>query len=149
MARERHEQRELFGKDWYAPAGSPQEEKILRGWAKVSKKDRRLIDQWISNPNELVERDLPFWRAAKKSVLGEVVYEAAMDRQGRLDDEHWLVAYFIAQSIEEEEIEELMHLRERRVADIIRDLKDIIAQDYGCRIEIKNRVQIARWFLGS
>jgi len=147
----RKQARRLLEKDWLAPAGSVPEKQYLRRLAKqeeLSKKDRDEIHKWLSNPNESAKRNALFWQAAKKSVLGPVVYGTAMDRHSKLNDEEWLVACFTVQGIRQKEIAELTHMGERMVDNIIRSLKDKIGQEFRCDIDIVDRVQIARWFLG-
>jgi hypothetical protein len=150
--RELQEQaRKLHEKDWLAPAGSVREKQFLEKWAKqegLSQKDRDLIYEWIDHPDESAKHNTLFWQAAKKFVLGSVIYKTAMERHRTLDDKEWLVACFTAQGMLQKEIAKLMHIGERKVDDIIRSLKDKITQDLECDIERVDRAQIACWFFG-
>jgi hypothetical protein len=147
----REQARKLHEKGWLAPAGSAQEKQLLKRLAKladISQKDRDLIYKWIDNPDESAKRNALFWQSAKKSVLGPVVYETAMERHRMLNDKEWLVACFTAQGMKQEEIVALTHLGDRTIDNIIRSLKTRIAKELECDIEINDRVQIARWFFG-
>jgi DNA-binding CsgD family transcriptional regulator len=149
----RKEARELHAKNWLAPAGSVQEKQFLKRWAKVadvSQKDRDLIYQWIDKPDEFAKRNTLFWQAAKKSALGSISYETAMERHRTLDDKEWLVACFTAQGKRQKEIAKLTHIGERMVDNIILRLKDKIIQEGWCDIDIKDvgLAHIARWFFG-
>jgi hypothetical protein len=147
----REQARKLHEKGWLAPVGSVQEKQFLERWAKqegLSQKDRDLIYEWIDSPDEFAKRNALFWQVAKQSVLGNVVYETAMERHSKLDDKEWLVACFTAQGMKQEEIMALTHLGDRAVDNIIRSLKTRITQELECDIEINDRVQVARWFLG-
>jgi hypothetical protein len=146
----REEARNLHEKDWLAPAGSAVEKQFLTRWTKhgLSQNDRELIYKWMNSPDESAKRNALFWQSAKKSVLGPVVYETAMGRHKILDDKEWLVACFTAQGMRQKEIAELTHMSVRMVDNIIRSVKNKIAQELDCDIAIDDRVQIARWFLG-
>ena len=143
--------RRSYETDWLAPAGSEQERKFLRELVKqdgLGKEDRDLLAKWISNPNGSIDYNAPFWRVAKKLVLGPVLYERAMERHRNLRNNEWLVSYFTVQGIKQKEIAELTRMSEKTVDNIIRSLKDKISQEFQCEIEIVDRVQIARWFFG-
>jgi len=126
------------------------EKQYLTRWAKhgLSQNDRELIYKWMNNPDESAKRNTLFWQSAKNSVLGPVVYETAMERHRKLDDKEWLVACFTAQGMRQQEIAQLTHMGERMVDNTICSVKDKIAQELHCDIEIDDRVQIARWFFG-
>jgi len=148
----RKQAREHHGQDWLAPFGSEQEKQLLRIWAKrgrVSQEDLKLIDAWLKNPAAVKSgRDPLFLYAAKKKYLGEVVYETAAQRHRQLDDTEWLVAYFTAQGKGQKRIASLTHLSERRVDDIVREIKDMVAYDYDCDPYSVEIPQITRWFFG-
>jgi hypothetical protein len=148
----RKQTREHHGQDWLAPFGSEQEKQLLRIWAKrgrVSQEDLKLIDAWLKNPAAVKSgRDPLFLYAAKKKYLGEVVYETAAQRHRQLDDTGWLVAYFTAQGKGQKRIAGLTHLSERRVDDIVREIKDMVAYDYDCDPYSVEIPQITRWFFG-
>lgn len=147
----RKEAREHHAKNWLAPAGSVQEKQFLKRWAKVadvSQKDRDLIYQWIDNPDEFAKRNALFWQVAKKSALGSISYETAMERHRTLDDKEWLVACFTAQGMRQKEIAKLTHIKERTVDNIILRLKDKIIQEFRCDIKGVGLARIARWFFG-
>jgi len=147
----RKEAREHHAKNWLAPAGSVQEKQFLKRWAKVadvSQKDRDLIYQWIDKPDEFAKRNTLFWQAAKKSALGSISYETAMERHRTLDDKEWLVACFTAQGMRQKEIAKLTHIKERTVDNIILRLKDKIIQEFRCDIKGVGLARIARWFFG-
>jgi hypothetical protein len=152
----RKEARGLFEEDWFAPAGSVQEKQILRRWARrgrasgsVSDEDLQLIKKWLNEPDGIRKgRGRLFVQAAKKRVFGEVVFETAMERHKKLDDQEWLVAYFTAHGYGQKKIANLIHIGERMVDQIIRDLKDKIIQELDCDVESLDRAQIACWFFG-
>jgi hypothetical protein len=156
----RKQARKLHERDWLAPAGSVQEKQFLERWAKQedSPERRALICKWIDNPLEFAnwmknpdkfgKRNELFWQTGKKSALGSVSYETAIERHGTLDDEEWLVAYFTAQCKKQKEIASLTQLSDRTVDKIIQRLKKRISQELNCDINIDDRVQIAHWFFG-
>jgi hypothetical protein len=159
--RQRLEQaRKLHERDWLAPVGSVQEKQFLERWAKQenSQERRALICKWIDNPIEFAswmknsdkfgKRNELFWQTAKKSALGEVSYGTAMERHETLEDTEWLVAYFTAQCTKQKEIARLIQLSDSAVDKIVQRLKKRISQELNCDIEIDDRIQIARWFLG-
>lgn len=111
-------------------------------------KDRVLIYEWIGEPDGFAKRNALFWQAAKKSVLGPVVYETAMERHRTLNDEEWLVACFTARGMRQAEIAKMIHTGERMLDNIIRSLKDKIIRELNCNIESIDRAQIACWFFG-
>src|ERR1700733_1849704 len=79
--------RKLHEKDWLAIKGSEREKQFLRRWSKqkgLSEGDLTLISEWIDKPDSFERRNALFWQAAKRSVLGNVVYEAAMERHRKL-----------------------------------------------------------------
>jgi ATP/maltotriose-dependent transcriptional regulator MalT len=135
--------RKLHEKDWLAPAGSVQERQFLQRWAKQtdSQEQRDLIYKWIKNPDQFAEwmkdpdkfgkRNAMFWPVAKKSVLGPVVYETAMERHGKLNNKEWLVACFTAQGMKQEEIGKLIDMSESTVDNVIAVLKRRITQELG------------------
>ena len=131
----REEARKLHEKGWLAPVGSVQEKQFLNRSAKqegLSQKERDLIYKWIDDPDESAKRNPLFWQSAKRSVLGPVVYETAMERHKMLNDKEWLVACFTAQGMRQKEIAELTHIGVRMVDNIIRSLKDKMTQDLEC-----------------
>ena len=83
----------------------------------------------------------------KKKYLGEVVYETAAQRH-RLDDTGWRVADSTAQGKGQKRIAGLTRLSERRVDDIVREIKDMVAHDYDCDPYSVEIPQITRWFFG-
>jgi hypothetical protein len=147
----REHARKVHEDHWLAPAGSEQEKQLLERLTKqegLSQKDRDLIYKWIDDPDEFAKRNALFWQCAKKSVLGPVVYETAMERHRMLDDKEWLVACFTAQGMKQQEIAKLTHIGVRMVDNIIRSVKKKIAQELHYDSEIDDRVQIVRWFFG-
>jgi hypothetical protein len=125
--------------------------RFLRKWAtrkRLREKDRALILAWIGKPDGLEKRTEGFWRAASKSVLIDVAYETAMERQRKLPLDEWVVACLTTQGIKPEEIADLMHKSERTVDKIVLDIKHRIVQELGCDIESVSLFQISRWFLG-
>jgi len=143
--------------DKQKPAGasqfsrSVQEKRFLKKWATrkgISTKDRALILAWLDKPDGFETRTEGFWRAATKSVLVDVVYETAMERQKKLPWHEWVVACLTTQGINQEEIADLMDKSERTVDKIVLDIKGRIVQELGCDLESVNLAQISRWFLG-
>ena len=138
--------------NWLAPAGSVQEKKFLRRWAErkgLSEADRELIREWHKTPDGFEKRNFGFWRAAKASVLGDVVYETAMERHQKLPrGREWEVACLTAEGYEGGEIADLLGVGERTVDNIVLKIKQIIVQEFDCEIESVNIAQISRWFLG-
>lgn len=147
----RLQERRRLENDWLAPAGSEIEKQFLRRWVQhdeLSKEDRDLINSWIRNPDEFAKRNMLFWQAAKRSLLGSPVHNTAIERHKKLGNEEWLVAYFTAQGIKQREIAELAHMSEKTVDNTIRSIKDKIGQEYRYDIEINELAHIARWFFG-
>ena len=146
----REQARNLHQKDWFAPAGSVLEKQSLTRWAKhgLSQNDRELIYKWIDSPDESAKRNTLFWQSAKKSVLGHVAYETAMERHRMLDDKEWLVACFTVQGMGQKEIAELTHIGVRMVDNVIRSLKDKIIQELECDVKDVELAHITRWFFG-
>lgn len=110
--------------------------------------DRALILTWIDKPDGLEKRTEGFWRAASKSVLAEVMYETAMERQRKLPLHEWVVGCLITEGIKQEEIADILHKSERTVDKTVLDIKHRIVQELGCDVESVNPLQISRWFLG-
>lgn len=149
----REQKRRLHEKHWLAPAGSKREKQFLSQLGKLeglSKEDRDLLDEWKRNPKAPIDYNLPFWRAAKKPVLGTVVYELAMERHRKLNNLEWLVAYFTVQGKKQEEIAQLTGVSPRMVDEVISTVKYKISQDLQDENEDEKvgLVQIARWFFG-
>jgi hypothetical protein len=147
----RQQARRRLEKDWLATAGSERERQFLTRWSKqegLSEKDRKLIYAWLDTPDGFEKRNALFWNAAKKSVLGAPVYDAAIERHSRLNGKEWLVAYFTVEGVRQKEIAEWTKLSEREVDNVIRSIKDKISLDFGCEIERVDLAQIARWFFG-
>jgi DNA-binding CsgD family transcriptional regulator len=138
-------------KDWLATRGSEREKQFLKRWAKqkeLSDGDRALISEWIDKPDGFEKRNAAFWEAAKKSVLGPVVYSAAMERHSKLNDVEWLVACFTARAIEQKEIARIIAVGERTVDNIVKRIKLKITQELKCDIASVDQLQIACWFFG-
>jgi ATP/maltotriose-dependent transcriptional regulator MalT len=130
---------------------SAQDKRFLKKWATrkaLREKDRALILTWIDKPDGLEKRAEGFWRATSKSVLTEVMYETAMERQRTLPLHEWVVVCLITQGIKQEEIADLLHKSECTVDKIVLDIKHRIVQELGCDVESVNPLQISRWFLG-
>jgi hypothetical protein len=145
------EEKEGLRKDWLAPAGSPQEKRILKKWATqkgLNDTERALIHAWINKPDGFGTRNEAFWGTAKKSVLGGVIHDTAMERHKKLNWHEWIVACLTTQGIKQSEIADLLDKSERTVDGIVLNIKQKIFQDLDCNIESVNSVQIARWFLG-
>jgi hypothetical protein len=151
-SRLREQDRKLYQQDWLAPFGSEQEKKLLRIWRKhgpPNPEDRRLIEEWLKDPEAIKKsRGLLFLYTAKEKYLGKVVWNTAAERHGRLDDTEWLVAYFTAQGKRQKRIASLTHLSDRRVDDVIREIKDVIACEFDCDPYAVGIPQITRWFFG-
>lgn len=148
----REQDRKLYQQDWLAPFGSEQEKQLLRIWRKrgtLSREDQRLIDEWLKDPEAIKRgRGLLFLQTAKEKYLGKVLWNTAAERHGRLDDTEWLVAYFAAQGKRQKRIASLTHLSERRVDDVIREIKDVIAHEFDCDPYAVRNNEITRWFFG-
>src|SRR5439155_3913607 len=130
---------------------SAREKQLLRSFAErggLSQKDLAFIKEWINHSDEFAKRNALFWHAAKKSMLGSVVYETARERHRTLGDKEWLIAYFTVEGMGQKEIARLTHVGERTVDQMIRTLKDRITQEVECDIESVGLPQIARWFFG-
>ena len=83
----RDQKRRLLEKDWLAPAGSEQEKRILKRWAKhegMSKQDRDMIHAAIDYRDESARRSMLFWQVVKPKLLGEYIHKTAMDRHRTL-----------------------------------------------------------------
>jgi hypothetical protein len=148
----REQDRKLYQQDWLAPFGSEQEKQLLRIWRKrgtLSPEDQRLIDEWLKDPEAIKRSRSPlFLYTAKEKYLGKVVWNTAAERHKQLDDTKWLVAYFTAQGKRQKRIASLTHLSERRVDDVIREIKDVIAREFDCDPYAVGITQITRWFFG-
>ncbi len=108
-----------------------------------------MIREWHKTPDGFAKRNEGFSRAAKKSVLGDVVWETALERHKKLPrGREWEVACLTAEGYEQGDIADLLGIGERTVDNIVLKIKQIIVQDFGCEIESVNIVQISRWFLG-
>lgn len=145
------EEREERRKNWLAPTGTQQERRFLKKLLVqpgLSNKDRMFLDEWIAKPDGFEKRNMLFWSAAKKSVLGPVVYDMAMERHKKLRPDEWLVACLIAEGIDQKEIALMIGKSLRTVESVIAAIKEIIVQDLQCEIEAVNLAQISRWFLG-
>jgi ATP/maltotriose-dependent transcriptional regulator MalT len=146
------EQKQDRRDNWLAPTGSQQEKQFLKRWAQregLSEANRALIKEWHNTPDGFEKRNTGFSRAAKKSVLGDVVWEAAMERHKKLPrGREWEVACLTAEGYEQEEIADLMDRSPRTIDGIILDIKRIIVQDLNCEMESVNIAQIALWFRG-
>jgi DNA-binding CsgD family transcriptional regulator len=146
----RAQDRKHYEQDWLAPFGSEQEKRLLRIWKKrgrVSQEDQILIDEWLKDPTAIKRgRDPLFLHAAKEKYLGKVVWETAAERHMQLDDAEWLVAYFTAQGKGQKRIASLTHLSERKVDDIIRQIKAKI--EFMGDVESATLSEITRWFFG-
>jgi hypothetical protein len=134
----REQARKRYEEDWFAPAGSVEEKQLLKRWAKygkVSHEDLQLIDKWLTDPAGIkIGRGILFIHAAKRKLFGEVVFETATERHKQLDDEEWLVAYFTAHGMKQREIAPRTHLSERRVDQIISDIKDRITKSFTAKL---------------
>jgi DNA-binding NarL/FixJ family response regulator len=86
--------------------------------------------------------------ATKRKFLGEYIFETASARHEQLNDEEWLVAYFTAHGMKQGEIEVRMHLKRRRVSEIMRDIKDKITMEFNCELKSVRPSQITSWFFG-
>ena len=146
------EQKQDLRDNWLAPTGSVQEKQFLKRWSEqkgLSEADRALIREWHKMPDGFSKRNEGFWRAAKKSVLGQVVHETAMERHRKLPrGREWEVACLTAEGYEQGEIADLLDVGTRTVDNIVLKIKQIIVQESGCEIESVNLAQISRWFLG-
>jgi ATP/maltotriose-dependent transcriptional regulator MalT len=147
-----YEKKEELRDNWLAPAGSEREKQFLKRWAQregLSEAHRALIREWHKTPDGFAKRNTGFSRAAKKSVLGDVVWEAAMERHKKLPrGREWEVACLTAEGYGQEEIADLMDVSPRTIDGIVFKIKQIIAQDLNCEMESDNIVQIALWFRG-
>ena len=150
--RVREQDRKHYEQDWLAPFGSEQEKQLLRIWRKhgtLSLEDQKLINEWLKDPEAIKRgRDPLFLYTAKEKYLGKVIWEMAAERHKQLDDTQWLVAYFTAQGKRQKRIASLTHLSERRVDDVIREIKDMIAHEFDCNPYAVGIPQITRWFFG-
>jgi ATP/maltotriose-dependent transcriptional regulator MalT len=146
------EEKEELRDNWLAPAGSEQEKQFLKRWAQreeLSEADRALIREWHKTPDGFAKRNEGFTRVAKKSVLGDLVWETAMERHKKLPrGREWEVACLTAEGYGQEEIADLMDRSPRTIDGIILKIKEIIVQDLNCEMESVNIVQIALWFRG-
>jgi len=147
------EQKQELRDNWLAPAGSVQEKQFLKRWAErkgLNEADRALIREWHKKPDGFSKRNEGFCRAAKESVLGDVVWETAIERHKKLPrGREWEVACLTAEGYGQEEIADLMDRSPRTIDGIILKIKQIIVQDLNCEMESVNVVQIALWFRGQ
>jgi hypothetical protein len=145
------EQKEQLRTNWLAPAGSAQEKRLLKAWVskgKLGEKDRALIHEWIHQPDGFELRNQAFTWAAKKSILGDVAWETAIERHKGLPWREWIVACLTTRGIPQPEIAALIDRHERSVDNIVMAIKQKVTQELGCEVESVRLVEIARWFLG-
>jgi hypothetical protein len=138
--------------NWLAPAGSLQERQMLEKLAKqqgLDEKFRALVYAYLANPDGFAERNALFWQAAKKQVLGNIVYEIALERHLKLSrPNEWIVACLISQGLKQEEIAPIIGMSLPTVEKAVASIKNIIMRDLTYDIEAVNLSQITRWFLG-
>jgi len=114
----------------------------------LQEKDRALVYAYLAKPEGFAERNALFWHAAKKQVLGPVVYDMALERQKKLSPDEWLVACLIAQGLKQEEIAPIIDKSLPTVEKAVASIKNIIMRDLTYDIEAVNLAQVTRWFLG-
>jgi hypothetical protein len=145
-------EREERRNNWLATTGSLQERRMYEKLAKqqgLDEKDRALVFAWLAKPDGFEKRNALFWHAAKRQILGPVVYDMAMERHKKLRPDEWLVACLITEGLnQKEEIAPMMGKSPRAVEYLVAEVKQEIVQDLGCNIEAITITQIARWFLG-
>jgi len=145
-SKEREERRN----NWLAPAGSLQERRMLEKLAKqkaLDEKFRALVYAYLAKPDGLGERNALFWQAAKKQVLGDIVYELALERHHKLNrPNEWIVACLISQGLKQEEIGPIIVKSLATVEKAVASIKEQIMVDLD--IEPVSLTQITRWFLG-
>jgi ATP/maltotriose-dependent transcriptional regulator MalT len=146
------EQEDQLRENWVADAGSRKEKKYLEKWAKqVDLKDheRAQIRAWIDKPGGNAKRNDEFWRAAKRRILGPVIYDTAIERHKLLiEDDEWLLACLTAQGIGQREIAKMIGMSESTVDKAVRNIKDKVQQSSDCDISSDKIAQITRWFFG-
>jgi len=146
------EQRAERRNNWLAPAGSPQERRMFEKLAKqqaLDEKFRALVYAYLAKPDGLAERNALFWQAAKRQVLGDIVYEIALERHRKLSrPNEWLVACLISQGLKQEEIVPIIGQSLSTVEKAVASIKKIVMSDLTYDIEAVNLPQITRWFLG-
>lgn len=148
---DRQRQRRLLKEDWLAPAGSEEEKQLLKRLLKqegLSEEKRQMVRGRIENPDGYGAWNGLFTDVFKPLVIGPPVYYTAIDRQGRLNDHEWLVAYYTVRGVKQKKIARLTHVSEARIDQLIVELKDKIREDYNYEIETIDQAQIIRWFLG-
>jgi hypothetical protein len=144
-------EREERRKNWLAPAGSPQERGLLEKWASqpgLTEKDRALVYAWLSKPDGFEKRNALFWQAAKKEILGPVVYAIALERHRKLSPDEWLVACLIAHGLKQVDIPAMAGKSLPSIEKNIASIKNKIMSDLKYDIETVTVAQIARWFFG-
>ena len=131
-------------------AGSEQQKQFLKRWLEkrpLADWECNLIRGWINKPDSEKKRDELFQQAAKRSVVGHVIYETAKERQALLSPRAWVVAWAIAQGLTRKEIKTLIGRKEiRTVAYAIEEIKGYIDPDPKTRS--LSFVQITEWFFG-
>src|ERR1700676_140979 len=113
-------------KNWLAPAGSPQERRILKQLASnryLSAQDRKMVQAWLDKPNGFEERNNMWFRMAKKKLLGEYVYDMAIARHQSLSPTQWHVAYLISAGYTQPEMVELLKVGLRTIQYTVEDIK--------------------------
>jgi ATP/maltotriose-dependent transcriptional regulator MalT len=146
------EQKQDLRDNWLAPTGSVQERQFLKKWSEqkgLDEADRALIREWHKMPDGFAKRNVGFSRIAKQAVLGDVIYEIALERHKKLPrGREWEVACLTTEGYGQEEIAELMNKSPRTIDGIILKIKQIIVQDLNCEMESVNIAQISLWFRG-
>jgi hypothetical protein len=103
---------------------------------------------YLEKPDGFGERNALFWHAAKKQVLGPVVYDMALERHKKLSPDEWLVACLTAQNLKQEEMVPIIGKSLPTIEKTVASIKNKIMRDLSYDIEAVNLAQITRWFLG-
>lgn len=137
--------------NWLAPAGSLQERRMFEKLAKqqgLEEKDRALVYAYLAKPDGFAERNALFWHAAKKQILGPVVYDTALRRHKELSPAEWLVACLISQGFKQDEIASMVVKALPTIEKTIASIKEKIRQEFKYASEAVTLGEIVRWFLG-
>ena len=107
-----------------------------------------MVRALLDKPDDLEQRNALFSLAAKKQMLGPVVYDLAMERNTKLIGDEWHVACLRAEGFTQKEIALMIGMSVSSVQKKILSIKQAIALDLHCGDETVNLGVQVRWFLG-
>ena len=108
-----------------------------------------MVHAWLADKSDDFDKRHWMWmQTAKKKLLGEYVYDMAMERHKALSTREWRVAYLISAGYTQPESAKLLDVSVPTIEATTLALKQKIKQDFACKVTAVRQVQIVRWFLG-